>query len=169
MATGRNGCVLDDRPAGHKDIGGGGDRGDGVGIQGQDAVSISTAIRSPAIESADGSPRGTGTHPASTPSGPARTLAAIAISATDRAIGPTWVRGSPSIPSDHSSSITPVTGISPLIGLRAARPQKCAGSRTLPPESVPIPSAEPPAAMIAASPPLLLDGVRARSWGFVRP
>ena len=56
------------------------------------------------------------------------------------------------------------------VGLIEARPQKWAGSRTLAPESVPSPQGEPPAAMIAASPPLLPPGVRARSYGLlVRP
>ena len=87
----------------------------------------------------------------------------IATSATDRAIGPTCVRGSPITPMRPSSSRTPVTGISPAVGLRAASPQKWAGSRMLPPESDPIPSADPPAAMIAASPPLLPDTLRSRS------
>jgi hypothetical protein len=51
-----------------------------------------------------------------------------------------------------------------------ASPQKWAGSRTLAPESVPTPQAEPCAAMMAASPPLLPPGVRSRSYGlFVRP
>ena len=39
-------------------------------------------------------------------------------------------------------------------------PQQWAGQRMLPAASVPRPSGEPPAAMIAASPPLLPPGVR---------
>jgi len=39
----------------------------------------------------------------------------------------------------------------------------------LPPESLPIPSGEPPAAMIAASPLLLAPGERAMSYGFRVP
>ncbi len=84
--------------------------------------------------------------------------------------GDTCVRGSLSAPSGPSSSITPVIGTRPAVGLIAASPQKCAGSRALAPESVPSPHAEPPAATIAASPPLLPPGVRSRSYGlFVRP
>ncbi len=41
-----------------------------------------------------------------------------------------------------------------------AMPQKCAGWRRLPPESLPSPQGEPQAAMIAASPPLLPPGGR---------
>jgi hypothetical protein len=59
--------------------------------------------------------------------------------------------------------MTPVTGIRPAVGLSAATPQKCAGRRTLAPESVPAPHAEQPAATAAASPPLLPPGVRERS------
>jgi hypothetical protein len=43
----------------------------------------------------------------------------------------------------------------------AARPQKCAGIRMLPPASVPRPSGEPQAETIADSPPLEPPGVRA--------
>ena len=85
-----------------------------------------------------------------------------------------WARpasaGRSSAPSGPSSSITPVIGTRPAVGLIAASPQKCAGSRALAPESVPSPHADPPAATIAASPPLLPPGVRSRSYGlFVRP
>ncbi len=63
-----------------------------------------------------------------------------------------------------------MTGTSPAVGLIDASPQKCAGSRTLAPESVPTPQGEQPAAIAAASPPLLPPGVRSRSHGlFVRP
>ena len=47
-------------------------------------------------------------------------------------------------------------------------PQKCAGTRILPAASVPSPSGEPPAAMIAASPPLLPPGVARRVVRIVR-
>jgi hypothetical protein len=46
----------------------------------------------------------------------------------------------------------PVNGTRPVVGLSPAMPQQCAGCRILPPESLPSPSGEPPAAMIAASP-----------------
>ncbi len=62
-----------------------------------------------------------------------------------------------------SSSSTPVSGTRPALGLSEASPQKWAGRRALAPESVPRPHGEPCAAMIAASPPLLPPGVRARS------
>ena len=57
----------------------------------------------------------------------------------------------------------PVTGTRPCVGLSPAMPQAWAGVRMLPPESLPSPSGEPPAAMIAASPLLLPEGLRARS------
>ena len=50
--------------------------------------------------------------------------------------------------------MTPWSGTRPAVGFNAASPQKCAGSRTLAPESVPRPKAEQPAAIAAASPPL---------------
>lgn len=57
-----------------------------------------------------------------------------------------------------------------MVGFRAAMPQNVAGTRTLPPMSVPNPMGDPRAAMIAASPPLLPPGVRSRFHGlFVRP
>ena len=40
--------------------------------------------------------------------------------------------------------MTPCTGTRPAVGFKAASPQKCAGSRTLAPESVPSPNAEQP-------------------------
>ena len=58
----------------------------------------------------------------------------------------------------------------PGVARRPHTPEKCAGTRMLPPKSVPRPSGEPNAATSAASPPLLPPGVRARSHGlFVRP
>src|SRR5207244_11396985 len=45
----------------------------------------------------------------------------------------------------------------------------CAGRRMLPPESLPSPSGEPPAAMIAASPLLLTPGERLMSYGLRVP
>jgi hypothetical protein len=64
----------------------------------------------------------------------------------------------------------PASGVRPCVGLKPTIPEKAAGTRELPPMSVPSPSAEPPAAMIAASPPLLPPGVRSTLHGlFVRP
>ena len=49
-------------------------------------------------------------------------------------------------------------------------PQTWAGWRMLSPVSLPMSNGEPPAATIAAAPPLLPPGVRSRSYGFeVRP
>jgi hypothetical protein len=44
-------------------------------------------------------------------------------------------------------------------------PQTWAGSRMLPPVSLPISKALPPAATMAAAPPLLPLGERPVSWG----
>ena len=146
------------------------DRGDGVRRRGGEVVL--GLHRHPDAAQLDAAriPSGTGARPPSRPSGPAMMLSTSATSATERASGPTCVRGSPSVPSSPSSSMTPVSGTRPALGLIDARPQKCAGRRTLPPESVPSPHGEPCAAMIAASPPLLPPGVRVRSYGlFVRP
>lgn len=64
----------------------------------------------------------------------------------------------------------PASGVRPAGGLKLAMPQNVAGTCMLPPRSVPSPSDDPPAAMIAASPPLLTPGERPRSQGlFVRP
>src|SRR5260370_8031541 len=57
----------------------------------------------------------------------------------------------------------PVKGIRPDVGLRPAIPQKWEGMRMLPNPSVPKPKGDPPASMIADSPPLLPPGVRERS------
>src|SRR5262245_21584894 len=58
----------------------------------------------------------------------------------------------------------------PGVGLSPQMPVKCAGNRTEPPPSLPIPPAEQHAAIAADSPPLDPPGVRSRSHGlFVRP
>jgi hypothetical protein len=63
-----------------------------------------------------------------------------------------------------------VIGMRPAVGFNVAMPQKCAGIRRLPPESVPSPQGDMPAAIAAASPPLLPPGDRWVSYGFsVRP
>jgi hypothetical protein len=64
----------------------------------------------------------------------------------------------------------PVRGTRPAVGLRPATPQQWAGRRMLPPVSLPISIGDPPAATIAAAPPLEPPDVRSRSNGlFVRP
>ena len=63
-----------------------------------------------------------------------------------------------------------VIGTRPCVGLRVGTPQKWAGTRRLPPESLPKPSGEAPALTMAASPPLLPPHVRVTSKGLtVRP
>jgi len=100
---------------------------------------------------------GIGTTPESMLSGPLNMGSRSQRSSTYRAIGPTWLRGSVSPP---PSAYPPVLGTRPVVGLRAAIPQKWAGRRMLPPESLPMPIGDPPAAMIAASPLLLPPGDR---------
>src|SRR5205807_9978235 len=64
----------------------------------------------------------------------------------------------------------PVAGIRPGVGLSPQIPQKCAGTRTEPPPSLPIPPAEQPDAIAAASPPLEPPALRDKSQGLlVRP
>ena len=46
-------------------------------------------------------------------------------------------------------------------------PQTWAGWRMLSPVSLPMSNGAPPAATIAAAPPVLPPGVRSRSYGFV--
>jgi hypothetical protein len=98
----------------------------------------------------------------SRPSGPVSSGITVIRSSTRRAIGPIC----------HSASIQPpaggkwpVRGRRPEVGLMAAHPQKAAGRRTLPAQSLPRPSGEPQAEISAASPPLDPPGVRAVSYG----
>src|SRR5438552_12896499 len=64
----------------------------------------------------------------------------------------------------------PVLGMRPGVGLSPQIPVKCAGTRIDPPPSLPIPPAEQPAAIAAASPPLDPPGVNERFQGLaVRP
>src|ERR1039458_9835229 len=64
----------------------------------------------------------------------------------------------------------PVAGIRPGVGLSPQIPEKCAGTRIEPPPSLPMPAADIPDAMAAASPPLEPPGVQSRSQGLlVRP
>ena len=55
------------------------------------------------------------------------------------------------------------TGTRPEVGLIAVMPVQWAGKRTLPPASLPKPKGDPPAAMMADSPPLLPPGESDRS------
>src|SRR5262245_66346777 len=61
----------------------------------------------------------------------------------------------------------PVAGTRPGVGFSPQIPEKCAGTRMDPPPSLPIPPAEQPEAIAAASPPLDPPGVRARSQGLL--
>ncbi len=64
----------------------------------------------------------------------------------------------------------PVRGTRPLVGFSPAVPQTCDGWRMLSPVSLPMSNGEPPAATMAADPPLEPPGERSRSYGFeVRP
>src|ERR1700721_1696347 len=87
--------------------------------------------------------------------------------ANERAIGPI----APSVENGPTHGGTcPIGEILPEVGLKAQIPEKCAGSRTDPPLSLPSPAADIPAAIAAASPPLEPPAVRSRSQGlFVRP
>ncbi len=114
-----------------------------------------------------GARRGTGAAFGSPLSGPAITSNNNARSSTVRAIGPT-TPSSANGPTDAGKC--PVAGTRPGVGFRPQMPLKCAGTRIDPPPSLPMPPAEQPAAIAAASPPLEPPGVRARSHGlFVRP
>ena len=55
-----------------------------------------------------------------------------------------------------------------VVGLIPQMPHEWAGKRMLPPRSLPKPSGEPPAAMIAASPPLDPPGERSQIPGVLR-
>ena len=86
-----------------------------------------------------------------------------------RAIGP-GSRTTASMPGKNSSGGESRFVRRPEVGRRPWMPQKWAGVRMLPPMSAASPSGEPPAAMIAPSPPLPPPLVRSRSHGlFVRP
>ena len=58
-----------------------------------------------------------------------------------------------------------VIGTRPWVGFSVGMPQKWAGTRRLPPESLPSPRGDAPAATMAASPPLLPPHVRPASYG----
>ena len=141
-AAGRRDVGRRRAPASASARGGGGDDARGVGVGRRDPVVGEHRDPQPAAR-----------WP-STTSDAAITDSTSATSATERARMPIWVRGSRSGPTGPRSSKTPAIGTRPAVGFNAARPQKCAGSRTLAPESVPSPNAEQPAATAAASPPL---------------
>src|SRR2546425_10343483 len=81
-------------------------------------------------------------------------------SSTYLAMGPTW-RNLADAP--KAEGRRPVKGIRPDVGLRTAMPQKWEGIRMLPNPSVPKPKGDPPAAIMAESPPLLPPGGPERS------
>src|SRR5258708_33163648 len=105
-----------------------------------------------------------GTVAGSRHSDPARIGSVKIRSSAFLAMGPTW-RNLADAP--KAEGRRPVKGIRPDVGLRPAMPQKWAGRRMLPNPSVPKPSGDPPAAIMADSPPLLPPGVRERSEGLV--
>jgi len=119
------------------------------------------------MSTASGSPSGTGATPASSPSGPAIRASAAARSSTDVASGPITVRPSSREPQRGK---WPVSGTRPNVGFRPAAPHQAAGSRMLPPESLPRASGEAPAATSAAAPDDDPPGARSGSRGLrVRP
>jgi hypothetical protein len=81
---------------------------------------------------------------------------------TSGASGPIWVRPSLSAPTRGKC---PVVGTRPAVGFKPSRPHHAAGRRMLPPESLPRPSSDAPAAMATASPELEPPGVRPASSG----
>src|SRR5579863_10675512 len=88
-------------------------------------------------------------------------------SRTVRAIGPTTpsCANGPAEPGKW-----PVEGTRPGVGFSPQIPLKCEGTRIEPPPSLPIPPAEQPEAIAAASPPLEPPDVRDKSQGLlVRP
>ncbi len=74
-----------------------------------------------------------------------------------RASGPIWVRPSWRSPTRGK---WPVVGTSPYGGLKPMMPHHAADSRTLPPESLPMPTIDPPEAVATASPVLDPPGAR---------
>src|SRR5215470_2472871 len=110
---------------------------------------------------------GAGTLSASPPSGPQRTLKRVRTSPTVRAMGPTTpIQPNELLPCGK----WPVPGIRPGVGFNPQMPQKCAGTRTDPPPSLPTPAADMHAAIAADSPPLEPPAVRVKSQGLlVRP
>src|SRR5439155_11306869 len=84
-------------------------------------------------------------------SGPAIASNINSRSRTVRAMGPT-TPSKANGPTDGGK--WPVAGIRPGVGFNPQIPQKCAGTRIDPPPSLPIPPAEQPAEIAAASPPL---------------
>jgi len=73
----------------------------------------------------------------------------------------------PSIENGPMGGLCPRPGTRPGVGFSEQMPQKCAGSRTDPPLSLPSPPADSPAAIAAASPPLDPPEERFGSHGFL--
>jgi len=137
----------------------------GVGVK--MPLSACQPTRNPLIATADESRRGMGATNGSRPSGPAITRRISSRSATDRAIGPSWVSGSWMPPNETAC---PVRGTRPWVGFSPAVPQQWDGTRMLPPVSLPTSKAHSALATAAAAPPLLPPGLRSGSNGLrVRP
>ena len=88
-------------------------------------------------------------------------------SSTRRAIGPSCVEDWQRSP--RRTGQWPVRGTRPLVGFMPAMPQTWAGWRMLSPVSLPMSNGEPPAATIAAAPPVLPPGVRVEVVRVRRP
>src|SRR6202030_2331993 len=101
---------------------------------------------------------------ASSASGPFITSNNARTSATVRAIGPTTPNHA-NAPAPRGKC--PVPGIRPGVGFNPLTPQKCAGTRTDPPPSLPTPPIEQPDAIAAASPPLDPPADRESSHGLL--
>ena len=84
---------------------------------------------------------------------PARISRPARTSATWRAIGPSTTISCDDSPMS-SGGTTVAIGITPTVGLSDVMPQQCAGLRSEPPMSLPIPIGLMPDAMVDASPPL---------------
>ncbi len=130
--------------------------GDGVTIP----LSVWKATRNRRRSTARGSPSDMGTMAVSCPSTPEITGSTSIRSSTNLASGPICQIASSNPPGPGKC---PVRGTRPEVGLMLAIPVQWAGKRTLPPASLPNPRGEPPAAIMADSPPLLPPGDRFRS------
>src|SRR5882724_4434382 len=80
-------------------------------------------------------------------SGPLRTLSTIAVSSTERQIGPTLSR-------DQQSAMLPVRDTRPKVGRRPVVPQRWLGEVMDPNVSVPMEKPQSPAAVAEAEPAL---------------
>ena len=126
-------------------------------------LSVNHAMRRAPTSTVEGSPTGAGgkyghpRRPALAITGRSR-----AMSSTRRVIGPSCVRP---WSSPRYDGVWPVRATRPLVGFRPTMPHTWAGWRMLSPVSLPMSKGEPPAATIAAAPPLLPPGDRERSYG----